>query len=583
MPRPATGRVATSLIWVKQSDGSYYCYERSRMWKNGKDISTKKLLGKADVKGGELKPTRPKRTAKGTDRANQETPEQNKSESIIKASRKHTGMMDIIEYIGKVSGIDEDLLAATDTPTAQKIISLARYIVGTDGATFPGIEEWMLTHPVPYTFPITEDVYLNLFEEIGLDESLRQNFFKSRLDRENDLELVIAYDSSTETSVSENPESRAGMNKDHNGKPSIKVICLYSLKTRRPIIYGKQPGNIPDIISIENVVAQFAALGVKKLIFVTDGGYSSEDNLGVILHSQDHTLTRVKLSWSWVKEETDKCKNDIQSVLNIMETDTCVKGITVPLTRNFRYKRIRGSSKKKLSAGDYDTFQRKIYLHIYYDTARKESEDREFMDDLIEIKNLIANGKELDDQAERKAVKYLKIRNYKEQLIVKYNDKEIEKACKHNGMFALVSDYYKEADTALAFYRKREWIEDYFERFQQKADGNTSRTGNPENLNGRLFVQFIAMCYIEELHERIREMKSKLGISNGDSAHDTKDNLDKEKALKNWLKKRSMYRILKWFDAYETVEVSSEIQKRRWNSESIERDRLFLKLLGMEA
>ena len=169
--------------------------------------------------------------------------------------------------------------------------------------------------------------------------------------------------------------------------------------------------------------------------------------------------------------------------------------------------------------------------------------------------------------------------------LVKSNlsDSEIEKACKHNGMFALVSDYYKEADTALAFYRKREWIEDYFERFQQKADGNTSRTGNPENLNGRLFVQFIAMCYIEELHERIREMKSKLGISNGDSAHDTKDNLDKEKALKNWLKKRSMYRILKWFDAYETVEVSSEIQKRRWNSESIERDRLFLKLLGMEA
>ena len=578
MSRPVTGNVSKSHLWIKQKDGSYYCYERQRIWKDGKDITTKKLLGKADVKGGELRPTRKKRLAVSAGESVRECPTGGRADRI-QASRKHTGMMDIIDYIGKASGIDEDLKNSTDLPTAQKILSLAQYIVGTDGATFPGIEEWMLTHPVPYEFPITEDVYGELFEDIGRDETLRQTFFKRRLEREEDLVLAVAYDSSTETSVSKNPEARLGMNKDHNGKTSIKIIGLYSLRTRRPLIYGKQPANIPDVISIKNVLEQFTALGVKKVLLVTDGGYSSDENLGEIFHAQDHTLTRVKIGWKWVRDEIDRRMQELQSVLNIMETDVYVKGITVSLTRNFKYKRIRGSAKKKLSAGDYDTFRRKVFLHIYYDTERKESEDREFMGSLMEIKSLLESGQELNEQARGLADKYFIIDEYKGT--VRFDEKKIEQSCRHHGVFALLSDYCKTANEALGLYRKREWIEDYFERFQQNADGNTSRTGNPENLAGRLFVQFIAMCYIEDLHERIRTLKTELAKKTGDSTHDTKDNMDREKDLKNWLKKRSMFRILKWFDADETVEVSSEIRKRRWSTEMVERDRLFLKLLGV--
>ena len=573
MARPVSGNIAKSRLWVKQKDGTFYCYERERIWKDGKDISTKKLLGKADEKYGELRPTRPKKEAR--------KPDDNAKQPAIVASRQHTGMMDILEFIGKDSGIDEDLMNSTDLPTAQKIISLARYIVGTDGQTFPGIEEWMLTHPVPYKFPITEDVYKELFDDLGNDETIYQEFFKSRLDREDDLVLVVAYDSSTETSVSDNPEARIGMNKDHNGKKAIKIICIYSLRTRRPLIFGKQPGNIPDVISVQNVLDQFSALGIKKVLLVTDGGYSSEDNLGSVLHSQNHTLTRVRLGWSWVKAEVEKHKEDIQSVLNIMPTDTGVKGITVSMTRSFRYRRTYGSKKKGLTAGDYDRFERKIFLHLYYDTRRKEEEDRKFIDDLADIKSLIESGTELNDVAQLKADKYLDITEKKGTITVTYRKDTVENACKYNGMFALLSDYCGTANEALDLYRKREWIEDFFERFQQCADGNTSRTGDPENLEGRLFVQFIAMCYIEELHERIRQMKSVLGKKTGDPEHDTKDNLDKETALKTWLKKRSMFRTLVWFDAHETVEVSSEIRKRRWHTEIIDRDRLFLKKLGM--
>ena len=82
------------------------------------------------------------------------------------------GMKDIIDHIGKVSGIDDAVYSSTDIDTAQKIISLARYLLATNGQSLPGIQNWQFNHPLPYEDGISEDVYHNLFVQVGMDESL---------------------------------------------------------------------------------------------------------------------------------------------------------------------------------------------------------------------------------------------------------------------------------------------------------------------------------------------------------------------------------------------------------------------------
>ena len=583
MARPVTGKIMEDLIWERISEDKFYCYHRQRVWQDGKCVTLgKKLLGKSTERGGELVPTRPKRPSKKTREQsaaqNRPLPEKN---TEVTATRKHTGMMDIIAHAGNTSGIDEDLYFVTDKPTAEKILSIARYIVATDGASLPGIEEWMLTHPVPYQHPITEDVYRQLFNEVGRDESLRQGYFKCRFNREEELALVVAYDSSTQNSETRNPEARVGMNKEHNGKPAIKILVLYSLTTRQPLAFSKQPANVPDVVSMENIINQLKAFGVKQVVMVTDGGFSSEENLGMLLHSANHSLTRVKLNWKWVKKELHEHRKELASVAHIMPSDVGVKGTTVSLKKTFKYKRIYGSTKKNLSSGDEDTFERKVYLHLYSDSTQKEKEDREFFCDIMGLKKLLEEGSELTEAAQKRAETYLHIQRWGHELTITLNESAIEEACRDHGVFALVSDYYKTADEALVAYRKREWIESYFEKFKQQTDGSTSRTGNPENLMGRLFVQFIAMGYIEKLYTQVRQMKEGLGVPNGDPEHDTKENLEAEKSLKRWLEERSLARILKWFDAYETTEVSSEITSRRWGTEVIRRDKMFLRKLGM--
>ena len=105
-------------------------------------------------------------------------------------------MMDIIDHIGTVSGIDAGIYGAADIGTAQKIISLARYLLATNGQSFPGILTWQYNHPLPYTQGLSETIYHNLFVQIGRDETLQQSFFKSRCEGLGKMS-ALAYDSTT--------------------------------------------------------------------------------------------------------------------------------------------------------------------------------------------------------------------------------------------------------------------------------------------------------------------------------------------------------------------------------------------------
>ena len=100
-------------------------------------------------------------------------------------------------------------------------------------------------------------------------------------------------------------------------------------------------------------------------------------------------------------------------------------------------------------------------------------------------------------------------------------------------------------------------------------------------LRGRLFTQFVALCYYEYLSEEIRRIKLTLGVANGDPLHDTKKVLDLEKKLKHWLKESSIHTVLQWFDTVEGVDVSSKLAKKRWTTEITLRDKLFLEKLGI--
>ena len=578
MPAPASGEITRRIIHSTQKNGDIYVLERQTIYdpeKKWNKVLSTKLLSKIPKGSKTSIPTRPKKPSIDKTLEN--------SRNIV-ASREHIGMMEIIDHVGVASGIDEGIYSNTDIGTAQKIISIARYLLATNGQSLPGILTWQFNHPLPYEDGISEFIYHELFTRIGRDEALQQNFFASRCATIKE-RAVLAYDSTTLSTYSQNQiEARYGHNKACDGLKIIKLLTLYSIETRQPVVFTKQPGNLSDVITIENALKQLSVFGLGDVEIITDNGYYSEHNLAALFLAHFDFVTLAKTSLKWVKEEIDSHLDDFSSVSSTCPFDAGTHGITLTLMRDFERVRKYANRKEGLQKGDKESFRRRVYLHLYFNAARRAEDDMSFDNDLIELRRTIDEGINLDDlseNAQNKVNKYLHIKRRGGTTNVSFNEVACSKAKKHHGFFALVSNCEKDPFECLRKYRKRETIESFFEAMKQHADGTRVRVWDADTLRGRIFVQFVALCYYEYLSNEIRNMKKLLGKKNGDRKHDTEANLALEKKLKNWLENSPIYLVLQWFDTVEGVTVSSKILSKRWTTEITKRDKMFLDKLGV--
>ena len=387
MPKKASGKIKTRTVHIPQKNGDTYVVERQTLYNPDKkynEVLSAKLISKIPKGSDAPVATRPKKATS-----------QKESECIGKmtASRVHVGMMEIIGHIGASSGIDDGIYDNTDTGTAQKIISIARYLLATNGQSLPGILTWQFNHPLPYEDGISEGIYHELFAKIGRDESLQQGF-----------------------------------------------------------------------------------------------------------------------------------------------------------------------------------------------SGRKAEEDAGFDNDLIELRKAIEDGINIDGlskSAQDKAKKYLHINKRGGSVHVSFNEAICRETKNYHGYFALVSNCEKEPFECLLKYRKRETVESCFETTKRHADGIRVRVWDTDTLRGRMFVQFVALCYYEYLSNEIRNIKATLGVKNGDPKHDSEINLKLENRLKSWLDNSPLYIILQWFDTVEGVNVSSKLHAKRWTTEITMQDKMFLEKIGV--
>ena len=358
---------------------------------------------------------------------------------------------------------------------------------------------------------ISEDIYHDLFRIVGLDETLQQNFFLSRCNNLTD-GVAVAYDSTTISTYSENQdEARYEYSKFSDGLKTIKYLSLYSVETRQPIAFTKQPGNLPDVITIGYALSQLTALGVKKVEVITDNGYYSEKNLSEMFQAHFGFITLAKLSLKWIWPEIDKHRQQIDRLSAACPFEPSTYGMTLILMRDFVRTRKHANRKTGLNKGDAETFRRKVYLHIFYNAAKKVEEDSNFDQDLMSIKKMLEDGtliEDLSDALQSKIKKYFIIKVRGKKKSISYNEKSCAQAKRHHGFFTLVSNSERDTFSALSKYRKREHIEAYFKSAKQHADSTRIRVRDADTLRGRMFVQFISLCYYEFISEKVRVMKS---------------------------------------------------------------------------
>ena len=570
MPRKASGEPKTKLVERRQANGDIYVYEVTTLYNPAKRYNehvSSKLLGKKSSNGTELLPTRPRKAPRTAN---------------VTAIRKTVGVTDILEWIGRESGIDDDILSSADKGTAQKIISIARFWMANPDKSVRRIEEWQISHTIPYQEGMSEDICYLLMKQLGQDIMVSQKYFRYRASHAPS-RASVAVDSTTVSSYSELlNDVRFGYNKDGNGLSAVKMLTLFSLNDHQPIAFSRQPGNIPDVVSVLNALKQLAVLGMDKPLLVLDGGFFSEENILGFLQAHTKFLMRGQLDSKWILPELEPLFSEMKVPSHACPEDPLKYCVTKRVSHLFSYerKRTRGSIQK----GDIITEEHRLYLHLILDTDKARLDTAFLMKDIQCVKRQLEEGVDpslLTKAEARIADRYLIVRNVRGRLAITLNDKAILKETRLYGYFVLVSNEKMDAFSALREYRLREKTEEGFRLDKQYNDAHVTRTKTTESLEGRFFCQFVAYGYEAFFLKELNRVKSSLAIPDGDPAHDRSDVFKKEKALLNWLKGMSVAKLFDWFDAIQETTVDSPIGRARWRTETTERDRLFLTKLGV--
>ncbi|WP_281710542.1 IS1634 family transposase [Anaerobiospirillum succiniciproducens] len=572
MGRTRTGKTHNGQVRVTQKNGDVYVYERVTAYNPDtmKTYTVKKtLIGKIPSGQNEMIPTRPKKKSlKGSKDV----------EPIVQASRTRTGATEILKWAGVESGITEHLHSCFPEGDAQKIETLAQYFVATDGRTILHLEKWQFEHETPYRDGMSEDCCGRLFEDIAMNESGIQSYFSHRFSSCGTKRPIIALDTTSVDTYSANKyEFMYGFSKETGRLPSQKQLTIMSVENLQPIAFEQQPSNIPDAISIRNAIIRMQALGDVKPLVVTNNGFHNEENCTLFVKYDIPFLSRMSVKSKWIEEQFKKVQKSIYSYGNKCPFDSDTYGMTVKVEHV--YNLAHEQTQEKLKAGDIQQVTKNMYLHFFFSDSRGASERAIFTQEIDELINSVKSRSELTTHGERMVEKFLIISKDDAGNVtdVQPNNDAINEHWEELGFFVLVSDFEKDTFEALKYYRLRNRIEYLYVIQKNTADGERPRVWSQMRLRGRQFVQFISASYYCFLSHRINELKQSLGQEDGVKSA---SELKLEKSLLNWLNSVSISQMLEWFDAV-TLQIKSPYASKHITAETIKRDELFLRKLGV--
>ena len=298
----------------------------------------------------------------------------------------------------------------------------------------------------------------------------------------------LCYDITSISSYSElNEYIKYGHNRDRDKLPQLNLAVLFGQKGRLPVYFQRLPGNITDVTTLHNLLKTFKALEVKTLHYVMDKGFYSKKNVDELLISRNKFVLSVPLNNKWVQHAID----DIYEVIHGPEGYQKLDDETL-----YVHSRLYPWGKEK----------RRCYLHLYYNAhARAEAIDR-FNADLVSYKEELESGKLISEHQEEYNAFFMIKTTPKRGMKVSYNTQAISQYInRYSGFQALLTNSIKNPIEALQVYRDKDVVEKCFDDLKNQLDMKRLRMHSSATVDGRIFVQFIALIYMSALRREMRK------------------------------------------------------------------------------
>lgn len=151
--------------------------------------------------------------------------------------------------------------------------------------------------------------------------------------------------------------------------------------------------------------------------------------------------------------------------------------------------------------------KRRMYLHIYY------SSERALVDEKVFHKLLCTLHKELESNQrnpshEKQYAKYFEVKQTPSRGVkILAKQDVIDSAKKYYGYFVLLSNEVRDSITALEIYRNKDLVEKSFSDLKGRLGFNRTSVSSEASLDGKLFVEFIALIYLSYVKKKMQDSK----------------------------------------------------------------------------
>ena len=411
------------------------------------------------------------------------------------STRKFCGATYLFDQIGEKLGVIADLQACFPEIWKQ-LLSIAYYLILEDKNPLSRFPHWANNHRHPYGEIITSQRSSDLFRAIT--EDAKQKFFllqaKRRLEEE-----YLAYDITSVSSYSELiKQVRYGRNKDHEPLAQINLALLCGQTSRLPVYYRKLAGNINDVSTIQHLISDLSFLEIDKVKLVMDRGFYSEDNINALFEKHYKFLIGVKKSLRLVQNILDEVRDSMRTRVFY----SSAYGIYVySKTIEWSY------TAKKPRSERTETGTRRVYLHLYYDDQKAVDDKAVFNTLLDTLEEELLNNRRTQEH-ESLYQKYYDIRSTPVRGTVLIPKQEAIRAIEKNyGYFALMSNDIKDPLEALLVYRLKDLAEKAFHNLKERLSLRRTSVSSEQNLEGKLFVQFLALIYLSYISKAMSDQK----------------------------------------------------------------------------
>ena len=479
-------KMATIVFQKNKATGVVYAYESNAFWDKEKQQSraTRKCIGKVDPETGEIIPNRAKSSTKPAKRG---------PVPIIDTARLFYGATYLFDAIGEKLGITADLKKCF--PAAWKqILSTAYYLILEDKNPLSRFPKWAATHKHPFGKPIPSQRSSELFASIS--ESEREQFFKLQGRRRAENEYWV-YDTTSISSYSKClKQVRYGMNKDHERLPQINLAMLFGEESNLPFYYRKLPGNISDVKTVRNLLADMDYLGYDKVKLVMDRGFYSEANINDLYKNHLKFLLATKVSLRLVQNELDKIRESIRDWTNYNQKYDL---FATTASINWNYSQDRPYKRDTIKS------QRRMYLHMYFSSERAMEAEKNLSSLLCKLQTELESGKPDPDHA-KQYEKYFEIKSTPVRgTKVAAKQDAINEAKKNYGYFTLISNEVKDPTEALEIYRNKDLVEKAFGNLKERLSFNRLAVSSDLSLDGKLFVEFVALIFLSYIKKKMQD------------------------------------------------------------------------------